>query len=726
MKSMKGSLNDIVLALCIFGVLAIIIVPLPPFMLDFFIAINIAISIVLLGTSLFLNKPIDLAILPTVILASTLFRLALNIASTRLILSTGHAGAVIDTFGKIVAAGNPAVGVILFIVLTIVQFMVITKGAERIAEVSARFALDAMPGKQMAVDGELNQGLITPEVASVRRKELERESSLYGSMDGASKFVKGDAIAGIIMTIVNMIGGMGIGVLQKGYDPGYAASKYLILSIGDALGAQVPALITSVATGLIVTRSTSTGQSLSSDVISQFMQNPMALVIAGSLTASMGFLAIGSLWFFIPIGVVIVFLGLNAIRATQTASDFADQQGAAADIQAQQEQIKPPTSPDQMYGLLGVDALSLHVGANLIELADPASGGRLIEDIGLLRQHMTLIYGYILPPVRIADNRANGPYQYNIVVRGNTVSSSEVYPNRYMILKSHWDRTFDGPPPNAVNGIEPTLKEEAYWLPPDYLESLVRERQWNWPYLTAVQGITYHLMETVIANIEELFTKVDVRRVLDQVRNMDPALVDNLIPQVLSVSDLRHILINLISEKVSVKDINYILERLEDLAQKTRDPDLLSEKLRMSLARQISATNALENKTILTITLEPALEQKLEQVLYGIEDKAILVLPPDQSIALIRKILDVSRDINSQFNRRPVVLTATPSIRLPLARLIHGSDNQTAVMGYAELSNDFRPEILNTISLSDLVSNNFINQQALENTSQPDQIQRAS
>ncbi len=722
---MKGSFNDVVLALCIFVVLAIIIVPLPPVILDVFIALNISISIVLLATSLFLNKPIDLAILPTVILASTLFRLALNIASTRLILSTGHAGAVIDTFGKIVAAGNPAVGVILFIVLTVVQFMVITKGAERIAEVSARFALDAMPGKQMAVDGELNQGLITPEVASVRRKELERESSLYGSMDGASKFVKGDAIAGIIMTIVNMIGGMGIGILQKGYDPGYAASKYLILSIGDALGAQVPALITSVATGLIVTRSTSTGQSLSADVISQFMQNPMALVIAGALTASMGFLSIGSLWFFIPIGVVITFLGLNAIRATQTASDFADQQGVAADLQAQQEQIKPPTSPDQMYGLLGVDALSLHVGANLIELADPASGGRLIEDIGLLRQHMTLIYGYILPPVRIADNRANGPYQYNIVVRGNTVSSSEVYPNRYMILKSHWDRTFDGPPPNAVNGIEPTLKEEAYWMQPDYLEGLVRERQWNWPYLTAVQAITYHLMETVIGNIEELFTKVDVRRVLDQVRNMDPALVDNLIPQVLSVSDLRHILINLISEKVSIKDINYILERLEDLAQKTRDPDLLSEKLRMSLARQISANNALENKTILTITLEPALEQKLEQVLYRIEDKAILVLPPDQSISLIRKILDISRDINSQFNRRPVVLTATPSIRLPLARLIHGSDNQTAVMAYAELSNDFRPEILNTVGLNDLVNNNFANQ-VMEGINQPEQIQRAS
>ncbi len=690
---MKGSVGDIVLALAIFAVIGIIIVPLPAFMLDFFICVNIAIAVVLLGTSLFLAKPIDLAILPTVILTSTLFRLALNIAATRMILSEGHAGAVIDTFGKTVAAGNPAVGVILFIVITIVQFMVITKGAERIAEVSARFALDAMPGKQMAIDGELNSGLISPQDAQSRRKDLERESSLYGSMDGASKFVKGDAIAGIIMTVVNMLGGLGIGVLQKGYDPAYAASKYMILSIGDALGAQVPALITSIATGLIVTRSTSTGESLSSDVISQFMQNPMALIIAGVLISMMGFLP-GMPWFlFIPLGALAVFIGFNAYRALQSAQTVNYEQQV-------QEQTKPPTSPEQMYNLLGVDALSIHVGSNLIELADPASGGRLIEEIGTLRQTLTLNLGYILPPVRICDARMIGPYEYRIIVRGNTVSSSEIYPQRYMILKSHWDKLFPTPPQNALNGWEPSLKEAAYWVQPEYLEELIRDRKWNRPYLTAVQALTYHLSETVVQHIDELLTKVDVRKILDQVRQIDPPLVDSVVPNTLSIGDLRKILINLIKEKVSIRDIHYILERLEDFGTSIRDADLLSEKIRMCLARQICAQHA-PDKRILAITLSPDIEQQMEESLQRIEDKFVLTLDPEQARRIIGRIIDSVMEVYNQFERRPIIV-CNPGIRLPLARLIDAFDSQIVVMSYVELSPDFKVEVLNTIDMNDL------------------------
>jgi len=690
---MKGTLSDIILAVAIFGVIAIIIVPLPPFMLDFFIASNLAVSVTLLGTSLFLNKPIDLAILPTVILASTLFRLALNIASTRLILSTGHAGKIIATFGSLVAAGNPAVGIILFIVITIVQFMVITKGAERIAEVSARFALDAMPGKQMAIDGELNSGLIGPEVAKARRSELERESSLYGAMDGASKFVKGDAIAAIIMTIVNMLGGMGIGVLQKGYDPAFAANKYLILSIGDALGAQVPALITSVATGLIVTRSTSSGESLSSDVITQFMQTPMALVIAGSLVSAMGMLP-GMPWFlFLPLGALIGMIGFNSMRATQIA------QTTSVETQVQ-EQARPPTAPEQMYSLLGIDALSIHVGTNLIELADPASGGRLIEDIGLLRQHMTLTFGYILPPVHICDAKMLGPYEYRVIVRGNTVASSEVYPQRYMILKSHWDKTFQTSPQGAINGWEPNLKESAYWLQPDYLEGLVRERKWNRPYLTPVQAMTYHLSETVFLHIEELLTKVDVRRIVDQVRQIDPPLVDNVIPNVLTISDLRKILINLLKEKVSIRDIHYIIERLEDFGQTIRDADLLSEKLRMCLARQICAQHAAD-KTILAITLSPEIEQRMEESLQRFEDKFVLTMEPELARKIMSRIVESSNEVYNQLERRSVIV-CNPGIRLPLARMIQTFDTQIVVMSYVELSSDFKVEILNTIDLNDL------------------------
>ncbi len=392
----------------------------------------------------------------------------------------------------------------------------------------------------------------------------------------------------------------------------------------------------------------------------------------------------------------------------------------------EKEEAKPPTSPDEMYGLLGVDALSIHVGKYLVELADPEKGGQLVPDIGLLRQHMTLIYGYILPPVRIAENKDNELNEYKIVIRGNAVSTSTVYPTRYMILKSHWDKTFDKPPDEFVQGIEPTLKEKAYWLKTDYLNKLIEDKSWTWPYLTAVQAITYHLMETVIANIEQLFTKVDLCRVLDQVRSMNPALVDNLIPHVLNIGILRKVLINLIREKVSIKDIHYILENLEDLATETTNADLLSERLRVLLYRQISATNAIDNKKILAIKLDYDLEEKLIEFLQIVNHQAILVLPPEQAVSLVTKILDVSRDINSEYNRRPVVLTAKPSIRLPLARLIHGSENQTAVMGYAELSSDFRPEILNTIGLNDLTSNNLANEASSEEENQPEEIQRAS
>lgn len=683
-------LNDIVLALAIFFVLGIIIVPLNALILDLFIAINISISVVLLATALFLNRPIDLAILPTVILTSTMFRLALNISSTRMILSTGEAGHIIDAFGRVVASGNLIVGFILFIVLTVVQFMVIVKGSERIAEVSARFTLDAMPGKQMAIDGELNMGLITPEQASARRKDLERESALMGSMDGASKFIKGDSIAGLVMTVVNMLGGLGIGILQKGYDPGYAAQKYIILSIGDALGAQVPALLSSVATAIIVTRSTSSGDSLSTDLIVQFMHNPVAFVISGGLFSLIGLLPGMPWYFFFLIGGGLIFLGLQSMQKGQVVEQ--------TQIEEQiQEHSTPPRSPEEMYSLLGVDALGVHVGSNLIELADPASGGKLIEEIGLLRQNLTLTLGYILPPCRIADSRTIGPYQYQVLVRGSPVATGELYPGRYMVLKSHWDTIMGGPSPSGLNGWEPVQKVQAYWIKADQMDNLIKEGKWNRPYATPIQALTYHLVETVIKHIEELFTKVDVRRVIDQVREVDQPLIDNLIPGMLSIGDIRRILVNLLSEKVSIKDIHYIAERLEDLSMTSRDPDLLSEKLRMNLSRQI-CTQSAPDKRIFAITLSPEIEEQMEESLQRVEDKFVLTMDPTVARTVMAKLLESITGATVRIGRKPILVT-NPAIRLPLARLIHSFESQITVMAYTELAPDFRVEVLNTIEL---------------------------
>ena len=695
-------INDIVLSVAIFVVVGIIIVPIAPWMLDFFIGVNISLAVLLLGTAMFLNRPIDLAVLPTVILGATMFRLALNISSTRMILATGEAGDIIQTFGNTVASGNLIVGFILFIVLTVVQFLVITKGAERIAEVSARFTLDAMPGKQMAIDGELNMGLITPEAASQKREDLQRESSLYGSMDGASKFIKGDNIAGIVMTIVNILGGLGIGVLQKGYEFGYAAQKYIILSIGDALGAQVPALLTAIATAIIVTRSTSSGESLSTDAINQFQRNPTALIIAGMLFSTIGLLPGMPKLIFLPIGALVSWFGWSSIQQKQVQEQ--------TEIQEQvQEHTTPPRSPEQMYSLLGVDALSAHVGTNLIELADPAAGGRMIEEVGMLRQNMTLSFGYILPPCRIADSRMIGPYEYRVIVRGSAVSGGELYPGRYIILKNHWDANNADPPPGSVRGFEPVQKEDTYWVKADFLEGLIAQRKWNRPYATPIQAMTYHLFETVVQHIEELFTKVDVRRVIDQVRGVDQPLIDNLIPHMLQISDVRRVLINLLQEKVSIKDIHYIAERLEDLANATRDPDLLSERLRVNLARQICTQNA-PDKKIFALTLSPQIEQLMEDSLQRVDDLFTITLEPELARRVMGSLMEANADALAQLGRRPI-LVVSPAIRLPLSRLIRSFESQFVVMAYTELSPDFRVEVLKTID--DNGPNNAARQQAL-------------
>lgn len=685
-------INDIILALCIFVVLGIIVVPLAPILLDFFIAINILLSVLLLGTALFLHRPIDLAVLPTLVLAATMFRLALNISSTRMILSNGNAGAIIQTFGEVVAAGDLIVGFILFIILTIVQFLVIVKGSERIAEVSARFTLDAMPGKQMAIDGELNMGLIGPEIAQQRRKDLEKESALMGSMDGASKFIKGDSIAGIIMTVVNMLGGLSIGILKHHYTASYAAEKYIILSIGDALGAMVPALITSVATAIIVTRTTSSGESLSTDALDQLLATPTAIILGGVFFISIGFLP-GMPWYmFVFLGGGVIYAGIRSMKTTQVVEE--------TEIQEQiEDSTAPPRSPEDMYSLLGVDALSVQVGTNLIEFADPSVGGRLIEEIGLLRQNLTLTLGYILPPCRIADSRMIGPYQYQIIVRGNPVASGELYPQRYMILKAHWDSMHSEPPEGALGGWEPVQKEETYWVKSNMLDQMIANSEWTQPYATPIQALTYHLVETVIAHIHELLTKVDVRRVVDQVRAVDQPLIDSLIPGILNISDIRCILINLLTEKVSIKDIHYIMERLEDLAQQSRDPDLLSEKLRISLARQICSQNA-PDKQIFAITLSPDLEQVMEESLQRIEERFILTLNPEIAKHITTKIIEINIGLLARMGRRPIIV-CNPSIRLPLARLIKSFDTQIIIISYTEVLPEFNVDVVETINTID-------------------------
>lgn len=683
---MKNSLiSEVVIGVVVFGLLVLILMPLPTWIMDIALAINISFAIVTLGISLYISRPLDYASLPSVLLITTLLRLSLNIAVTRLILSNGYAGEVVNAFGKFVAGGNLVVGIIIFIIITVVQFIVVTKGAERIAEVSARFALDAMPGKQMSIDADFNAGLISSEQAKQKRGDLERESSFYGAMDGASKFIKGDAIAGIIITIVNITAGLTIGVLQKGLDLAQAANKYTILTVGDALSASVPALVLSIAAGIIVTRSTSNADSLGQDIGTQILSKPSALALASGLILLVGFLP------GLPTFAFIVLAGLIGSMAFFVLSKRAREQKATEDQSIAEPKVNP-SSPDMMYSLLEVDNLAIWVGRNLLDIADPSRQGTMVPEIASLRHQLTLNLGYVLPSVRIMDAPSLGPNEYRIVIRDTTVASSEAYPDRMLVLREYWDRIYSEPPPGALPGWDAALQEPAYWIDPDYLEQI----DWQYPATPAVRVATAHLAEVVRRNIDELLTKSDIKRVMEQAKQKDAQLVDGLVPGLISVGDLRRVFVNLLKERVSVRDVQYLFERLEDLCAGIKDPDLLSEKLRITMGRQICLEFATPEKQIYSVAFHPTWERKLEESLQRVENNLVLILDPKQIQQLVTLISRSSKRINERYGRRPVLICG-PGLRLPLYRLLEQFDPHIHVLSYAELSPDFNVQVLETI-----------------------------
>ena len=683
---MRTSLfSEIAVGVVVFGLLILILVPLPPWLMDVALAINISFAIVTLGIALYIARPLDYAVLPSVLLITTLLRLSLNIAVTRLILSKGYAGEVVNAFGNFVAEGNLVVGIIIFIIITVVQFIVVTKGAERIAEVSARFALDAMPGKQMSIDADFNEGLTSSEQAKERRANLERESSFYGAMDGASKFIKGDAVAGIVITIVNITAGLTIGVTQKGLDLAQAASKYTILTVGDALSAQVPALILSIAAAIIVTRSTSNAESLGQDISAQIMNKPSALALASGLLFLIAFM---------PGLPTPAFIVLSILIGGAAAFVFAKRAAEAKAIQDQSltEPKVNPSSPDMMYSLLEVDNLAIWVGRNLLDIADPARNGTLVPEIASLRHQLTLNLGYVLPAVRVMDAPSLNANEYRIVIRDTTVASSEAYPEKMLVLREYWDRIYSEPPPGALPGWDSALQEPAYWVDPEYLQQI----DWQYPATPAVRVVTAHLAEVVRRNIDELLTKADVKRVLDQAKQKDAQVVENLVPGLISVGDLRRVFVNLLKERVSIRDIQFLLERLEDLCSGIKDPDLLSEKLRITLGRQICLEFATPEKQIYSIAFNPSVERKLEESLQRVENNLVLILDPRQIQQLVTMISKASKRINERYGRRPVLICG-PGLRLPLYRLLEQFDPHVHILSYAELSPDFNVQVLETI-----------------------------
>jgi len=684
------SISEVFVAGFVLTLILILLIEMPTWVINFSISFNMTIGIVLLMIGLYVQKPLELAAFPSIILICTMFRLVLSIASTRLILAKGDAGEVVTAFGHFVTGGNMVVGFVIFLIITVVQFMVITKGAERIAEVSARFALDAMPGKQMTIDADFNAGLISPEEAVKRREDLQRESSLFGSMDGSMKFVKGDTIAGLIITVINIVGGLCVGCLMNNMPIADAVSKYTILTIGDGLAAQVPSLLMSIAAGIVMTRASAAGDSLGADLSSQIMSKPYSLFFAATflflITITSPFTGLPFLPFLI-FTIILILAGFSVLVN-------ADVQSQLGQLESVRQNMQDLVNPNRMYERLGVDVLSLQVGAGLLVIADPDQEGQLLAKIAALRQRVTDELGYILPNIRIMDSSALEANEYLIAIRGNTVATGFVYPGKYMVIADQWDSVKPSVPEDAIIGVDPTYQTQAYWISEADAKSTKA--------ITAVDAtdvVVTHLQEIARKHVDDVMTKTDVLKLMELVRSQDPTLVNDLVPTIISTSDLRKIFVNLIREKVSIKDIIFIFERLCDYARFSKEPDILSERLRAALGRQICLTNVQEDKVLYALTLSPDWEKVLDDSCQRTELGTMFLLNPMQVQELIESTATTLMTAHQNIGKQPVIL-CSPRIRLPLYQLLERHIPTIVVISYSELITDIKVEAVDTIGES--------------------------
>jgi len=680
-------MSELFLGAFVLTLILILIIKLPQWIVDLSISLNITLGIVLLMISLYVQKPLELAAFPSIILIGTMFRLCLSIAATRLILSEANGGKVIEAFGHFVTGGNMVVGAVIFLIITVVQFLVVTKGSERIAEVAARFALDAMPGKQMTIDADFNAGLISPEEAIKRREDLQRESSLFGAMDGAMKFVKGDTIAGIIITIINILGGLAVGMLMMGLSLADAVGTFTILTIGDGLAAQLPSLLMAISSGIVMTRSTAASSSLGRDLAAQIMNKPYSLIFAGVFLGLIALTAgvTGLPWFwFLLFTVILFFAGFTVF----VSHDVQSQMGQLENVKQNMQDL---INPNRMYERLGVDILSLQVGSGLLKIADPEQEGQLLARIAALRQRMTDELGFIMPNIRIMDSTALDQHEYLISIRNNPVANGFVYPDKVMVIAEHWDATGKPLPNDAIVGVEPAYQAQAYWLSPNQID-----KDDNISAVDPTSVIVTHLQHCVIKYVEEIMTKTDVLKLMELVKSQDPTLVNDLVPAIISTSDLRKIFVNLIREKVSIKDIMFIFERMCDYARFSKEPDILSERLRAALGRQICISNATPDKVLYAITLSQDWEKTLDDSCQRTELGTMFLLNPMQIQDLIETTASTLLRAQQNLGIQPVVL-CSPRIRLPLYQLLERHIPTVVVISYSELIPDIRVESVDTV-----------------------------
>ena len=663
--------SDLFVGLYILAAIVFLIISVPSALLDVLLAFNMAVALVILFMALFSKEPLDMQAFPTILLFTTIFRISLNVSSTKLILGTGDPGNVVRVFGEFVGGNDLVIGIIVFLILILVQFMVINKGTERVAEVTARFTLDAMPGKQMAIDADLNTGAISDKEAMLRREKLQQESSFFGAMDGATKYVKGDATAGLIITVVNIVGGIIMGVMRKGMNINDALTTYTILTIGDGLVSQIPSLLISLSTGIIITKATK-DKDLTQELVEELFSMPKAFFMVGGAMIFLGVVTPLPWYIFVPFGALLIVWG-NIQKKKQDIGAI-EQEADSAD-----EEANEIRKPENVTSLLQVDPIELEFGYGIIPLADVNQGGDLLDRVVMIRRQIALELGTVVPIIRLRDNIQLNPNQYIIKIKGIQVSEGEILFDHYMAMNPGYVE-------EEITGI-PTF-EPSFHLPAIWITEGQRERAESLGY-TVVDPpsiIATHLTEVVRSHIAELLTRQDTQNLINNLKENNPTLVEELVPKLMGVGDIQKVLQNLLEEGISIRDLLTIFETLADHAATTHDPDILTEYARQSLKRAISNKYFSGNDTSSVVTLDPAVEQEIMGAVKQTEQGAYLTLAPDR----IRKIVDsVKQEVEKLENmgKMPIIITS-PIVRIYFKKMINDYVKDLTVVSYNEIESN--------------------------------------
>ena len=674
--------SDLAVGVYLIAAIVFLIVPIPSFLLDVLIAFNIAVALIILMNALFSLEVLDMSTFPTILLFTTVFRISLNVSTTRLILTTGEPGNVVTTFGSFVGGGDPIIGMIVFVILLIVQFMVINKGSERVAEVSARFTLDAMPGKQMAIDADLNTGAITDAQAKERREKIQSESSFFGSMDGATKYVKGDATAGLIITVINLVGGIALGALNQGLSIGEAFDKYSLLTIGDGLVSQIPSLLISLSTGIVVTKvskESDTGELL----LGQLFSIPKVLYIVGAVLIFLGLFTPLSTLIFCIYGVIFIVCGY-------VISKKIDVHEIEDEVDTNEVEASEMRKTENVNTILHVDPIELECGYGIIPLADVNQGGDLLDRVVLIRRQIALELGCIVPTIRIRDCIQLKPNQYEIKIKGIKVSDGEILFDHYMAMNPGYVE-------EEITGIPTT--EPSFNLPAIWITESQRERAESYGY-TVVDPpsiIATHLTEIVKRHVHELLTRQDVQNLIDNIKESNQTLISELVPKLMSIGEVQKVLQNLLKEGISIRDLVSILETLADYAPSTRDTDILTEYVRQNLKRAISNKYFEEGDMTSVVTLDPKIEQDIMSAVKQTEQGAYLALEPDKTQRIINSVQEEANKLES-LGKTPIIVTS-PIVRMYFKKLISDYFKDLIVISYNEIDSNVELQSVGMVTI---------------------------